>query len=186
MPDSLASPLSTVFAKTPQGQQEMQTRSLGLSPLARRVLVLVDGRRSGSDLAAFVPAGGIEAPLDELLARSCIEAVAQLASPPPATRPKPQPPSAVRPPADGEGLSQLPAAETRTAQDLEKARNFMTNTVNNIFGHHNRISLIESIFTCQSSSQLRQVYPAWAQALSGNSIGKKRLPELREKLFTVL
>ncbi len=184
MPDSPASRLSTVFAKTPQGQQEMQTRSLGLSPLARRVLVLVDGRRSASDLAAFVPAGAIEAPLDELLARGCIEAVAQLPSPPPAT--KAQPPGPARPQPDDEDLAQLPAAQTRTAQDLEKARNFMTNTVNNIFGHHNRISLIESIFNCQSSSQLRQVYPAWAQALSGNSIGKKRLPELRDKLFTVL
>ena len=53
------SPVSTVFDKTVQGQQEMQNRSLGLTSLARRVLVLVlvDGRRSGRDLAAFVPAG---------------------------------------------------------------------------------------------------------------------------------
>ena len=55
------SPFSTVFGKTVQGQQEMQNRSLGLTSLARRVLVLVlvlvDGRRSGRDLAAFVPAG---------------------------------------------------------------------------------------------------------------------------------
>ena len=62
----------------------------------------------------------------------------------------------------------------------------MTNTVNNIFGHHNRISLVESIFSSQSSEELRKVYPAWANALASNSTGKKRLPELREKLFTVL
>ena len=74
----------------------------------------------------------------------------------------------------------------RTVQELEKSRNFMTSTVNNIFGQHNHISLVEAIFACQSSSQLHQVYPAWAQPLSSNSTGKKRLSELSEKLFTVL
>ena len=88
--------------------------------------------------------------------------------------------------AGGDPLAQLPPAETRTEQDLEKARNFMTNTVNTIFGYHNRILLIESIFSCQSSSRLRNVYPAWAQALATNDTGKKRLPELSQKLFTVL
>ena len=83
-------------------------------------------------------------------------------------------------------LARLPAADTRDAKELEMARNFMTNTVNNIFGHHNRISLLESIHACQSSEALRKVYPAWAHALETNSTGKKRLPELRDKLFAVL
>ncbi len=206
------SPLETVFAKTSEGKHEMQARSLGLSAMARRVLVLVDGRRSGTDLAAFVPAGNIEPPLSELLSRSCIEAVARPAAPTrePASASVPssafatvgsaaasrlaesvQPsslssPLALSAEAFADPLAQLPPAEMRTAQDLEKARNFMTNTVNNIFGHHNRISLVESIFSCQSSSQLRRVYPAWAQALATNGTGKKRLPELSQKLFTVL
>ena len=208
------SPLETVFAKTSEGKPEMQARSLGLSAMARRVLVLVDGRRSGTDLAAFVPAGNIETPLSELLSRSCIEAVARQATPPSAPAPAStsapslafasagrdaasrfaesvQPSSLSSPlglPAEAvaDPLAQLPPAETRTGQDLEKARNFMTNTVNNIFGHHNRISLVESIFSCQSSSQLRRVYPAWAQALATKGTGKKRLPELSQKLFTVL
>ena len=34
---------AAVYAKTPQGQQEIQTRSLGLAPLVPRLLVLVDG-----------------------------------------------------------------------------------------------------------------------------------------------
>ena len=182
--DLSISSFSTVFAKTSHGQQEMQTRSLGLTSLARRVLVLVDGRRSGKDLAAFVPAGDIENPLSELLSRSCIEAVAQKAAPPLAAPALSR--EAVHPHATADALAELPSAETRTDQDLEKARNFMTNTVNNIFGHHNRISLVEAIFTCQSSSQLRQVYPAWVEALSSSNSGKKRLPELSEKLFTVL
>lgn len=180
MPDLSDSFQSTVFAKTVHGQQEIQSRALGLAPMARRVLVLVDGRRSGQDLAAFVPGDGIESCLFELLSHSCIEAVFKAPTIPA--------PAAVRPPQDANAhaLTDLPLAEVRSAQELDKARNFMTNTVNNLFGHHNRISLIESIFSCQTSEELRKVYPAWANAVASNGTGKKRLPELREKLFTVL
>lgn len=178
MPDLPSALVATVFAKTAQGQQEIQDRALGLPALARRILVLVDGHRSGRDLAAFVPEGSLEGCLSALLEQHCIEGVAVLAAVP-AAAPK-------APPSPADTLVALPSAETRSAQELEKARNFMTNTVNNIFGHHNRISLIESIYACQSSDQLRKVYPAWALALSDNSVGKKRLPELNQKLFTVL
>ena len=178
MPDFTSASQSTVFAKTAQGQQEILGRALGLPVLARRILVLVDGHRSGRDLAAFVPDGSLESCLSALLEQHCIEAVAAVA------RPAAAPSKKSASPADS--LNTLPLAETRSAQELEKARNFMTNTVNNIFGHHNRISLIESIYACQSSDQLRQVYPAWVNALAGSSSGKKRLPELSEKLFTVL
>ena len=180
MLDFSVSFLSSVFAKTAHGQQEIQARTHALAPLARRVLVLVDGRRSGHDLAAFVPGNGIESCLSELLSHDCIEAVSMVADmPAPAANNPPQDPNA-------KGLAGLPVAEMRSAQELEKARNFMTNTVNNLFGHHNRITLIESIFSGQSGEALRKVYPAWAQAVASNGTGKKRLPELREKLFTVL
>ena len=182
MPDLPTSLLSRIYAKTAQGQQEIQSRALGLTPLARRVLVLVDGHRSGKDLAAFVPGNDIEVHLTELLTRECIAAVG-MAAPPPA------PAAAAASPSHDpfeDDLVRLPAAETRDAKELEMARNFMTNTVNNIFGHHNRISLLESIYACQSSEALRKVYPAWAHALETNSTGKKRLPELRDKLFAVL
>lgn len=179
MLDFSVSFLSSIFAKTAHGQQEIQARSHALGPMARRVLVLVDGRRSGQELAAFVPGDGIENCLSELLSHDCIEAVSMVAMPAPVAQTAPRQASA-------DALAGLPLADMRSAQDLDKARNFMTNTVNNIFGHHNRISLVESIFSSQSSEELRKVYPAWANALASNSTGKKRLPELREKLFTVL
>ena len=180
MPDLPGLFLSTVFSKTVQGQQEIQARALGLASLARRVLVLVDGRRSGQDLAAFVPGDTIASCLSELLSHSCIEAVDKTPTMPAPTTDSPNQDAGADP------LAGLPPVEMRSDGELEKARNFMTNTVNNTFGHHNRISLIESIFACQSSEALRKVYPAWVQALSSNGTGKKRLPELREKLFTVL
>ena len=60
---------AAIYAKTAQGQQEIQSRSLGLTPLARRILVLVDGKRSGQDLSTFGPGGEISAQLTDLLSR---------------------------------------------------------------------------------------------------------------------
>lgn len=173
----------TVYAKTAAGQHEIQSRALGLSPMVRRLLLLVDGQRSGKDLEVFVAGHDAAALFDELLAQGCIEARAAArppAAPAPAAAAKPEAPSA------SDDLAALPPADSRTAKELEMARNFMTNTVNNTFGHHNRLSLIESIHACRTSAQLRDVYPHWVETMSGSAIGLKRLPELREKLFVVL
>ncbi|MFN4118808.1 hypothetical protein [Acidovorax sp.] len=171
----------TIYAKTASGQQEIQTRSLGLAPLVRRLLLLVDGQRSGKDLEVFVAGHDLAGMFDELIAHGCIEPKAT-------ARPAPAAPAAPKPPAEAaaDDLEDLPPADTRSAKELDMARNFMTNTVNSIFGHHNRISLLESIHACRTSEQLRQVYPHWVETLSGSAIGLKRLPELREKLFVVL
>ncbi|MBU0749689.1 MAG: hypothetical protein KKH21_01615 [Gammaproteobacteria bacterium] len=172
----------TIYAKTAAGQHEIQSRALGLSPLVRRLLLLVDGQRSGKDLEVFVAGHDVVAMFDELLAQGCIEAkaTARPAAAPAAAAAKPAAPSA------SDDLGALPPADSRTAKELEMARNFMTNTVNNTFGHHNRISLIESIHACSTSEQLRGVYPHWVETMSSSAIGLKRLPELREKLFAVL
>ncbi|MHB1249775.1 MAG: hypothetical protein ACYCZL_10335 [Polaromonas sp.] len=167
---------AATFTKTAVGQQEIQTRSLGLPPLARRVLVLVDGQRSGAALAAFVPGQDVTSLLSQLIAQGCIEARAPVKAAPAA-------------PVAAEGdamLAGLPKAETRSPKDIEMARNFMMNTINTMFGQNMRLSLIESIFACKTAEDLRRVYPAWAQTMGTSAIGAKRLPELRQKLFDVM
>ena len=168
--------ITAVYAKTAAGAHEIQTRALGLPPLVRRLLVLIDGRRSGHDLAVFVAGHDIGAMLSQLLAHGCIDS------------PAPTPPPALAATATGEdgALAGLPHAQTRSAKEVEMARHFMTNTVNAIFGQHTRLSLIKSISACRAADELRQIYPAWLQTLSGSSEGTKRLPELRQKLFAVL
>lgn len=172
---------TAIFAKTALGQQEIQSRSLGLSALVRRTLVLIDGHRTGQSLSEFVVGHDVAAILSELLGLGCIDATAGAGShhraekaPPPET------------PVQASDVPGLPPVEMRSAKDVEMARNFMTNTVNNMFGQHTRISLIEAIFKCATSEELRAVYPAWVETMSGSATGLKRLPEFREKLFTVL
>jgi len=182
---------AAIFAKTPVGQQEIQSRSLGLSPMVRRVLVLVDGKRSGRDLAAFVSGNDdIEQILQALLAQDCVQvqAASKAMAVPAAAAAQPgavSPAAAPAAPGD-DALAGLPAAGTRTAKENEMARNFMINSINSIIGQQMRISLIHDIFHAESTEALRTVYHAWAASMADHGMGAKRLPELREKLFKVL
>jgi hypothetical protein len=75
--------IAASFAKTDAGQQEIQKRSMGLSPLVRRLLVLIDGQRTGKDLSVFVAGNEVEPLLQELVDKGCVEvkAPAQPAAP---------------------------------------------------------------------------------------------------------
>ena len=66
------------------------------------------------------------------------------------------------------------------------ARNFMINSINSIIGQQMRISLINDIFHAETTDALRTVYRAWEASMADHGMGKKRLPELKEKLFKVL
>ena len=175
---------SSIFAKTPIGQQEIQSRALGLPPLVRRLLVLIDGKRSSKELADYVPGQDIAALLQHLIDHGCIDAPQPAAARQRglvASATVATPPSAMHP-----DLARLPGAEQRTGKEIEMARNFMTNTINTIIGQNVRFTLIKSIHACASAADLRRIYPDWVAAMSDNRIGLKRLPELRDKLFQVL
>lgn len=180
--------IAAVYAKTDVGLHEIQSRSLGLPPLVRRILVLVDGKKSGSELATFLAGNGdIEEVLKQLLAQGCVEAHAQARKP--VAAPVPAPAESMAPAVQetaSADLPGLPPAASRTAKDNEMARNFMINSVNGIIGQNMRISLVHDIFHAQTTEQLRTVYHAWVASMSGHGMGAKRLPELREKLFKVL
>lgn len=171
---------SASFAKTELGQREIQSRSLGLAPLVRRLLVLVDGQKTGKDLAVFAGGTEVEPLLQELIDKGCVEARARTRTPEPAAA------ESAKPKGDSAGMAGLPDAATRTSSENEMARNFMINTVNTVFGQHSRLSLIETISRAKGTDELRLAYLSWLQAMEDDRIGVKRLPELREKLFKVL
>ncbi|WP_372660226.1 hypothetical protein [Hydrogenophaga sp.] len=181
---------ASVFAKTAAGQQEIQSRALGLPPIVRRILVLVDGQRSGKDLAPFATGSDILSIMEQLIAQGCVEVKERIqvalapAAGPAATDTSPAA-GGVGAGADGY-LASLPDAATRTAADAEMARNFMINTVNTVFGQNMRLTLIQSIFEAKGTEGLRKAYLSWAESMASSRIGEKRLPELREKLSKVL
>lgn len=188
-----------VFVKTATGQQEIQSRALGLGLMARRALILIDGKRSVAELAPMLAGQDLRTLLQELLDKACIE---PSLSKTPTAPPVPPTPSTAEPkpaPASGNAirttsatnatdgvLSKLPPAESRGATELTMARNFMTNTVNTIFQPYTRLTLLEAIADCKTAHDARKVYLMWEQTIGSSPIGAKRLPEFREKLFKVL
>lgn len=182
---------TTVFAKTAVGQTEIQSRTLGLSLLVRRALVLVDGKRSGAELSVFlVGKGDVDLVLTELLDRGCIEAVGRVgkgsATPSSDAAASQAAAEAGAAAEDAQAIEGLPPADTRSAKENEMARNFMINSVNSIIGQNMRVTLITDIFHAQGTEGLRKIYRAWEASMADHGVGSRRLPELREKLFKVL
>jgi len=66
---------SIVFAKTPKGVAEINARSGALTLQARRVLIMIDGRRPVAELMAVVRTGEFEGILTKLEAQAMIEKV---------------------------------------------------------------------------------------------------------------
>ena len=188
MPDVALDLSRVVFAKTAVGQQEIQTRSLGLGPLPRRLLVLIDGKRSGQELATFVAGHDVNELLDQLREKACIESVAPIQPAPVAVTnlKSHSTDDAASNQTVATALAGLPAPETRNAEDIEKARSFMVNTVNYVFGQNTRMVMLEAIFECQTAQALRLIYPKWVELMSSNKDGIKRLPELQLQLLKVL
>lgn len=193
-----------IFSKTPLGTQEMASRSLGLTPLQRRVLILLDGKRSLADVAVLVPGHDVAELVEQLVAHACV--VYSTDAPGGATislertTSSPAQPGAV--PASVAGspgapvspaialaklaFDALPPASTRSAKDVEMARNFMMNTINRMFEQYSKLTLVEAIFSCKSADDLRRVYPDWANTMQTNTIAARRFPELSNQLFTTL
>jgi hypothetical protein len=174
-----------IFAKTETGQREIKTRELGLPPLVRRLLILIDGKRTGRELAPMLMGQSLDQLLAELIDKECVS-LAEVVVPPSATVARP---NALVSPQDAganAALAALPPADSRSDKNLEMARNFMTNTVNMEFGANMRLSLIEAIANCSTPTELRQVYPTWYNTMNSSKSGAKELPKLVEKLFRVL
>lgn len=171
-----------VFAKTAEGQQEIQTRARKLPPLARRLLILIDGKRTGQELSAFMAGQDVVEMLTELLAQECISVVKTSSAP------------GRNPPVAGVGsaLQSAPSTpflqppEARTPKELEMARNFMINTLNSEFGQHTCLTLIEALSSCSSAQELRQQYPSWHKTMSLSRSASQSLPGLVEKLMRVI
>lgn len=174
-----------VFAKTATGQQEIKDRRLGLTLFLRRLLILVDGKRSAGELAPMVAGQDFLDLLQQLVNKGCIELVKVGPTDSPG-KTTPVADSVEPPDTAASMLARLPAAATRTAKDIENARNFMINTINMEFGQHTRVSLIESISNCQTIDELRHLYPLWFKTMQSSRSGARALPDLVGRLFQVL
>lgn len=62
-----------VYAKTPKGTAEVATRGTQLSMTARRILIMIDGKRAIDDLLALVRPGELEGIISQLESSGLIQ-----------------------------------------------------------------------------------------------------------------
>ena len=109
--------MATIYAKTVDGQREIETRARRLAPRARSALILVDGKRSDLDLAKLVQQADIV--LKELLDAGLIEVTVTLAAKPATVAREPAPAATVAPAAQpGVGFEASRREAVRAVHDL--------------------------------------------------------------------
>jgi len=71
---------SLIYAKTPKGVAEVGARGAQLSMVTRRVLIMMDGKRTVDDLAVYVRAGEIGAIITQLESEGLAEKAGTVAA----------------------------------------------------------------------------------------------------------
>jgi len=164
-----------ICGKTPKGVEEIEKRTQRLSVRARRVLILIDGKRDQTALAELVPGEALGEICRQLLDEGFIAPVLNQGSEGAAASPKPEdvPAAAIRP--------QLPAVEL---QRLNMARNFMTNTLATFVGHA-ASSLINHVEAAHDLAHLRTLAKPWREAIALSADGRKQLADLASRLAVI-
>jgi hypothetical protein len=156
-----------IYVKTPKGIEEINSRTYGLSQRARQMLIMMDGKRSLSDVATIVPEGEAEVLLANLVAEGfvvplqSVGVVSQI-----------KPVAKFTPPQD-------------VAQRFEMARNLMRNTVNVFLGGMGS-GLLNQLDNCTNLDELRTHYKAWQDAIRLTSDGRKQAEDLENRLAALL
>jgi len=133
----------TRLTKTDRGRQEIAQRSGALTPVERRLLVLVDGHKTVNDLDAYVRVGERDAALHHLLALGLVA---------------PDGPAAALGPAAGEGFSRpSPLEPPRAATDPQVFSEVRVEAARFV---HNRLGsagepICEAIARCRNPQELR-------------------------------
>ncbi len=166
--------MAAVFAKTPKGQEEITARAGGLTPRQRRVLIMVDGKRSVEELRTMLLADDLQNTLGLLEELEYIVLTVAGGTPVPATQTLPS----------ITAFGELPAPVDPVR--LQMARNFMVNTVNTFVGALGTSSLLERLAQAEGHAGLRALYDEWYHAIVSSRDGRREAEALRNKLLQVI
>lgn len=168
---------NVVFHKTAKGVEEMEKRCHGLSPKVRRVLIMVDGKRSVDALRDMALSDDLSHVLGALEEDGFIE-VASIAT---AAGMVPAPDGPL--PSITSFRDEPPPADPMR---LQMSRNFMSNTVNAFAGSLGNSSLLERIAAAGSLADLRVCFPEWYQSIVMSRDGRREAERLRAKLLETI
>ena len=169
--------MAIIFAKTGKGHAEIECRSGALSPRVRRVLIFVDGKRPVEELRNMLHYDDLQHTLGMLEEEGYIEFHDLTGVGPAKSAPPERLPSIT-------AFGDLPAEVDPIR--LQKARNFMANTLNAYVGALGTSSLLDRIEQTNNHGALRELYDDWYHAIVMSRDGKREAESLRAKLLNVI
>lgn len=172
--------MSSAPRKTPEGVAELEARAHGLSPLARRLLIFVDGQRTAADLQNLMGKTEVGPLLEALIACGCVVW--------PGGMPMATSGAAAAAVGSNVGAAGEPGwpAEPRTPKQIEMAKNFMINTLITFVGQYANPDLMKKVQAATESSVLRESLEDWKRCIETSAAGARRLKELEAELRKVL
>jgi len=166
-----------VFRKTAKGTEEMTSRTNGFTPRVRRILILVDGKRTVDQLRELAAADDLTHSLALLEETGMIEMLSGAGS-------------------SGVGAAaSAPAAPLYAFRDnppphdpmrLQMSRNFMTNTIKAFLGMVGTSSILTRIEEATSLEELRACFGDWHYLIVTSRDGRREAEVLREKLLETI
>ncbi|TXG87510.1 MAG: hypothetical protein E6R10_07840 [Rhodocyclaceae bacterium] len=168
---------AVVFHKTAKGVEEMEKRCHGLTPKIRRVLIMIDGKRSVDALREMALADDLTHTIGALEEEGFIEVMGIAGARGVAPAPAGPLPSITAfkdesPPAD--------------PMRLQLSRNFMANTINAFCGALGNSSLLERLDAAHSLNDLRLCFDEWYQAIVSSRDGRREAEALRARLLDTI
>jgi hypothetical protein len=174
--------LSEILVKTKKGIAEIERLSNDLSLRVRRVLIQIDGKRSVDEIMemgladdlrqviAKLERDGFIAFLEESDAKPIISKV-EVAN------------VEIRQPKEFT-FRTIPVPVK--VKDIEMAKNFMLNTIQNFCGPWAHLSIVKSISASSTHEELRSYFNPWREAVFETREGRRQEEELTASLLKVI
>ena len=171
--------MGVVFAKTQKGHEQLTAKSGGLTPRQRRVLIMVDGKRTVDELREMLLADDLQHTLGLLEESGFIEIGGLKDVETGATQPAPTDPL--------QAITAFRhAPQPPNPKELELARNFIQNTLKTFCGPFAHLHIVEAAFAAQTHEELRLQFDPWFHAVVQTREGRRRAEELRTMLLKVI
>jgi len=158
-----------IYVKTPKGIEEITNNTYGLAHRARRVLIMVDGKRDNEDITVMFTNTNTESILTDLIRQGFIVPLQSLNATPASS--------------NGSKGTFEPAMDE--SKRFEMAKNFMCNTVKAFHGSMGS-GLTNQIEKCSTLDELRLHYKPWREAIVMTSDGRKQVSDLEKRLAALL
>ena len=169
--------MSELFVKTQKGVEEIENRSSDMPLRVRRILILVDGKRSVEDIRALALADDLNQTLSHLRNAGYIVPVTES-----------EPGSPVHE-IDGELPENFTFREIPSPpnpQELEMAKQFILNTLYTFCGQWAHLTIVTAASDARTHEELRKCFIPWYNAIIQTREGRRRAGELSASLLKVI